>query len=58
MWTQHDYRLCLIGFMPNLALHLGRSASSHSYGYVFSAEHPTCFALFALNPDPFMNYPG
>ena len=43
---------------PNLALHLGRSASSDSYGYDFSAERPTCFALFTLNPDPFMNYPG
>jgi len=58
METRHDFGLRLIGFTPNLALHLERSPSSHSYGYDFSAERPICCAIFTLNPDPFMKYPG
>jgi len=51
-------RFILIGFLKNLALHLERSPSIHSYGYGFSGDSPSCLANFSRNPDSFMQYAG
>ena len=48
----------LFGFLKNLASHLGRFLSNHSYGYAFSKNRTTCFASFPRKSEPFMNYPG
>jgi|GEM_PF-4632040 len=48
----------LFGFLRNLASHLERFFSNHNYGYASSKNHPTCFASFPRNSEPFMNYPG
>lgn len=42
----------------NLASHLARSPSSHSYCYDFSDDRTTCFASFALHLEPFINWAG
>ena len=42
----------------NLASHLERSFSIHSYGYGSSNNRPICFAKLTLKFGPFMNYPG
>ncbi len=34
----------LFGFCLNLAVHLGRSPTSHSYDYASAGDQPTCFA--------------
>jgi len=64
----HDLRPCLsrmsavrfvlFGFRPPWAVHLDRSASSHSNGYACSADRPTCLAHHALNSEPFMQHAG
>jgi hypothetical protein len=42
----------------NFASNLGRSLSSHSYGYALSSDRPTLFAIFPLIFVPFMKYSG
>lgn len=42
----------LFGLRLNLALHLGRSFLSRSYGYAFANDHPSCFASIRKGPDP------
>jgi hypothetical protein len=51
-------QIVLIGFLKNLALHLGRSPSIHSYGYGFSGDSPSCLASFPRNSDSFMQLAG
>ncbi len=53
-----EVQIVLIGFLANLALHLGRSTLNHSYGYGSAVDRPTCRASLARNPDPFMQYAG
>jgi len=53
-----NYRLCLNEFRKNMASNLGQSPSNHSYGYAFSSDWPTLFAIFPLIFVPFMKYPG
>ena len=48
----------LFGLRPNLALYPGRSISSHSNGYDFSADSPAYFASLTLIPEPFVKYAG
>jgi hypothetical protein len=50
--------LVLFGFLRNLASHLERFLSNHSYGYAFSNNRPTCFASFPRNSEPLMKYPS
>ena len=57
-WYEREVQIVLIGFLSNLASHLGRSPSIHSNGYGFSADRPTCLARFPRNPDPFMQRAG
>ena len=53
-----EAHFALFGFRPRWASHLDRSPSSHSYGYVCSADRHTCFAHHALIPKPFMQHAG
>ncbi len=39
-----DRQSGLFGSWPTLALHLGRSPLTHSYGYGSAADQPICFA--------------
>jgi hypothetical protein len=52
------YRVCLNGFLNNLASNLEQKRSSHSYGYGIRVVCPTFFATFPRNPVPSVNYPG
>ena len=52
------YVLYLNEFKKNMASNLGQSLSNHSYGYAFSSDRPTLFAIFPLIFVPFTNYPG
>ena len=54
-------QFALIGFLKNLALHLGPSPSIHSYGYGFNSGHPAlspprgqCCALLKSAPGEFV----
>ena len=51
-------RFVLFGFRPRRAVHLDRSASSHSDGHASAADRSTCFAHHALNCEPFMQQAG
>ncbi|GMQ92312.1 MAG: hypothetical protein BMS9Abin11_1636 [Gammaproteobacteria bacterium] len=42
----------LFTFRNDLASHLERSLSNHSYGYAFSSDRPTCFASLPRNANP------
>jgi len=53
-----DFSLGLFGFRPNLTLHFGRSALTHSYGYDSAPDRPNCLTSFALKTEPFMQYAG
>ena len=52
------YKLCLNGFLKNLAAHLEENRLSHSDGYDLPDVCPTCFARFSRKPIPLMKYPG
>ena len=41
-----------------MASNLDQFLSNHSYGYAFSSNWPTLFAIFPLIFVPFMKYPG
>ena len=56
--TVQKVQIVLIGFLTDLALHLGRSTLDHSYGYGSAVDRPTCCASLIRNPDPFMQYAG
>ena len=41
-----------------MASNLDQFLSNHSYGYAFSSNWPTLFAIFPPIFVPFMKYPG
>jgi hypothetical protein len=53
-----SYILHLNEFRKNMASNLGQSLSNHSYGYAFSSDWPTLFAILSLIFVPFLNYSG
>jgi hypothetical protein len=48
----------LFGFRKNRTSYSARSSLIHSYGYEFADDRTDSLALFPLNSEPFMNYPG
>jgi hypothetical protein len=48
----------LFGFRKNRASYSARSSLIHSYGYESAGDRADYLALFPLNSEPFMNYPG
>ena len=48
----------LFGFRKNRASYSSRSSLIHSYSYESSGDRTDYLALFPLNPETFMNYPG
>lgn len=51
-------RFVLFGFMNNLASHLERFPSIHSFGCASAGDRPTCFASLPKKSKSFMQYAG
>lgn len=49
-------RFVLFGFVNDLALHLGRSPSIHSFGYGSSDDRPTCLASSPTKSESFVQF--
>ena len=50
--------IALLGFVKDLALHLGRSPSIHSNGYESSSDRPTCLTSSFTKSKPFVQHAG